>query len=324
MSEHYLHNSTGCLPSLSTNHIEKQYKCDNYDEEDEDRNADYNDEFDSSIFALLSDEPPLVPNLAYGKLSPTRIVKHDICRGFPMMLANVINSGDINMISSFLDRYGNNINPNIMRSSDCGSSFPGLTLIQRDIKGIHTPVVLFGKDAIVMFWNCMLTLLPDHALYIDDIKVKTNAEGRCRLEFAFRLDGTVLFPDLDPGCIGQNVNERLISSTSSSSSSSSLSQINLKSDRLQQSSSKVIRKKRKSHLPIPAVSGSNHIQDNFQHDQEQQQLFRDSNGKLPAFLPCKQVVTGLFHIWVNVEQRIERIAIYGLPNIEKPAHPTKR
>jgi hypothetical protein len=238
-----------------------------------------------------------------------------------MMLTNVINSGDIKMIASFLDIYGNNLNPNsLLPMTGFDNSFRGLSLIQRDMLGKETPIGLHGKEAIIAYWNCLLKIFPDHVLYINDIKLKTNIvqpDGSCRLEFGFRLETTNLFPDVDPGCIGKNVSDMLLLQ-SPNRTGTIVSESDTSSEIVDQ---RKVGKKRKLECSISSQEISlmtNPHDIKALQEESPLELLRDFSGKLPTFLPSKQVVRGFFFMWVNADKRIERIGINGLPSVEKP------
>jgi hypothetical protein len=263
------------LPSLS---YLLDSQNDDGDQWNDDQNASQGSHKSNNAgrFTILS-EPlllPLVPEFTTGSTKLPRIVKSDVRRLFPMMLVNTLNSGDKTMMTSFLREYGNNLNPSAIASPR------RLTLIQWDVTGKESPLILSGKEAIVTFWNSVTKhLVPDHMLNIDNIKLRTSFDGSCRLEFNFCFSGTKLFRDADMGYIGRNVTEKLQSD------------------------------------PSLALAGDDPSEDLIASPENQIQLFRYPNGELPAFKQSKIVITGVIYITVNAEKRIEKIERYGFPQI---------
>lgn len=228
---------------------------------------------------------------------PQRILKADIRRQYGRMFTNVMNSGDINLLSSFFDRFGSR-NLSLCKRNQMPMGIP----FACDRIGID----LQGKDMIVGYWVGLMNLTPDHSMRIEDVKIKTKAgESGSRLEFNFQIKGTKMYRDFHPGHIAKNVIDQFQSFSKSKGSGQSQDQ----------KTKKVVGTKRSitSGYATEEVTTKNDGVLEFPCQvYDPLQAFRDASGKLPPPNPSRIEVSGLFTIHINDHKKIEKFEIVGL------------
>ncbi len=139
-----------------------------------------------------------------------RILKSDIRRQYARMFANVMNSNDSDLMTSFLHRYANRevrmdklMVPNSMTTSK------GVLLTPADGVEPSNPcdVRVRGIDRVAQYFQ--MTLAPDQVYILEDTKIITKPDSMsCVVRSKYRAKGTLLI-DLTVGDAMTHVSELL-------------------------------------------------------------------------------------------------------------------
>lgn len=120
----------------------------------------------------LSEEKRIKRNNRRRKIPLTKIVKTDICRYYPTMIANLFNAGDLDLLDSFLnvyfisnfhfiDTYGKQAM--IKKHSFC-EKFAPFNFLQ-------------GKDAVIKYTETLHTISPDFTMILSDAQIRSRSDS---------------------------------------------------------------------------------------------------------------------------------------------------
>lgn len=262
---------------------------------------------------------------------PRRIVKSDIRRQYSLMFANVLNSGDITMLMSFLDRYSASDQGVAMfkhcvvtdsSSSVTHDSLPSLSdaptnattpfsAALKSSKSSTSPsnaISLSGKEMIAGYWLGIMSCTPDHVIRLDRVRIcqvatvrnsllshsSSNSGNGCRIDCDFHVRGMKLYRHINCARIAQNVLQQF---EQYQYHLPMLTNINAS--------------------PVPSCVSSSLLSDVKSSRRfpevfyDPLQVCRDDCGSLPPPSPSAIDISGVLSIYIDEHKRIERIEMIG-------------